>query len=112
MYGPKARCRWLVSPGHWAVRARVERLIGLVAGDVLDEEGDTGEGAAACGGGLGPGPFEAAMDDRVELRVERFDAGDRGVDQLQRLDLAGPDQGGEGRGVVITESIGHPRTVA
>src|SRR3954468_3601223 len=27
MYGPKARCRWLVSPGHWAVRARVERLI-------------------------------------------------------------------------------------
>jgi PadR family transcriptional regulator PadR len=27
MYGPRARCRWLVSPGRWAVRARVERLI-------------------------------------------------------------------------------------
>ena len=27
MYGPKVRCRWQVRPGHWAVRARVERLI-------------------------------------------------------------------------------------
>lgn len=24
---PGARCRWLVRPGHWAVRARVERFI-------------------------------------------------------------------------------------
>ena len=27
MHGPKVRCRWQVSPGHWEVRARVERLI-------------------------------------------------------------------------------------
>ena len=27
MYGPKVRCRWQIRPGHWAVRARVERLI-------------------------------------------------------------------------------------
>jgi PadR family transcriptional regulator, regulatory protein PadR len=27
VYGPKVRCRWQVRPGHWAVRARVERLI-------------------------------------------------------------------------------------
>jgi hypothetical protein len=51
---------------------------------------------------LGPGAFEAGVDDGVELRIERLDARDGGVDQLQRLDLAGPDQGGERRGVMIT----------
>ena len=27
MYGTKVRCRWQIRPGHWTVRARVERLI-------------------------------------------------------------------------------------
>jgi PadR family transcriptional regulator PadR len=27
VYGPKVRCRWQITPGHWTVKARVERLI-------------------------------------------------------------------------------------
>src|SRR5207244_8955857 len=55
--------------------ALVERLTGLVAGDVLDQERDTGERCSAptpsAGphpGGLVAGPLEAGVDHRVQLR--------------------------------------------
>ena len=56
---------------------------------------------------LGPGPFEPPVDHGVELGIHRLDAGDGGVDQLQRLDLAGPNQPGEADGIVITQDVDH-----
>jgi hypothetical protein len=50
---------------------------------------------------LGSGPFEPAMDDGVELRIDRLDAGDGGVDELEGLHLAGPDEPRQSNRVVI-----------
>jgi hypothetical protein len=89
----------------------VERFAGLMAGDVLDEERHAGQlpGARSVAWGsqvklpsLGPGPFEAAVDDSVELCIDRLDPGDGGVDQLQRLDLTRPDERRQPHRVVVT----------
>ena len=76
--------------------ALVVRLAGLLAAEVLEQERDTGEGPVGqVAARITTGPLELAMDHAVELRVERLDAGDRGVDELDGFDLAAPHQLGE-----------------
>ena len=56
-------------------------------------------------GGLGPGLFEAFMNDRVELRIERFGAGNGGIDQLEWRGLASADEFGLCGGIKVGESM-------
>ena len=41
-------------------------------------------------------------NDGVELRIDQLDPLDGGVDQFQRRDVAGPDQGAQPGGIVVT----------
>ena len=56
--------------------------------------------------GRGARPLEQRMDHRVHVVVQRFDARDRGVDQLDRLRVAAANERGLVGGVEIRE-IGH-----
>ena len=51
--------------------------------------------------GVDAGAFELAMDDRVECRVARLGALDRGVHQLAGMDVAAPDEVGQRGGVEV-----------
>ena len=89
--------------------AHVERVTGGGRPQVLQQEGHAPERAVGQVGGrrLLAGPVEALVDDGVELRVQGLDAGDGGVDQLERRRLAAADQVGLGHGVEAGEVIGH-----
>ena len=45
------------------------------------------------------------VDDRVELRVQPLGGGDRGLNELDRTDLAAPDQLGLRRGVECVQIV-------
>ena len=68
---------------------------------VLDEEGHTPEGPfrKICDGGVGP--IVQLVDHRIDTGVERLDSGDRGGDQILRLDLAVANQFGKSNSVVV-----------
>ena len=65
--------------------------------------------AERCVGGIGGGarPVEIAHDDRVDLGVERLDAGDRAVDQLARRNLPT----GERRHQLAGGAVCRPRLI-
>ena len=58
-------------------------------------------------GGL-PGPLVQRRHDGVEPRVQRLDSLDRGVDELERRNLAAPDQVRLAEGVETAELGGGP----
>ena len=87
--------------------AEVERLAGERTVEVLHQDRDAAERTVGRGVGLGVGAVVAPMDHRVELRVHRVDARERGVDQLARRGRAVADQRGLGGGVEHGEIVGH-----
>ena len=72
----------------------MERIAGGVAHRVLHEKGHAAERRVGRGQGARflARAVEALVDDRVEGRVQCFDAPDRGVDQLQWGGLATRDE--------------------
>ena len=57
--------------------------------------------------GFPSGSLELAMDHTVQLGVELLDALDGGVDEVERMDDAVPDQLGQGGRVVVGEHVSH-----
>jgi hypothetical protein len=89
----------------------VVRVAGRVAVEVLQHERHAGERPVGQRPGrFVEGPFEARVDDGVQLGVEPLDPLDRGLDQLHRCGLTVADQFGLGGGVERGE-IGHRRMV-
>src|SRR5690242_12436804 len=77
------------------------------AAEILVQDRYAPEGAVAGGvAGFLPRLVEAGPDDRVELRVECFDAGDRRLDEFLRANLTGADQLGLS-GRVEPRCVGH-----
>ena len=84
------------------------RFAQLLRSEVLEEKRHTGERAIRerpCG--LASGAVELPMDHGVDLRIERLDARDRGVDQLACSDIAVGHELGEPGCVVVVEEITH-----
>jgi hypothetical protein len=78
----------------------VVRVTGRARVEVLQHEGHTGERPVRQRPArLVEGPFEAPVDDGVQLGVEPLDPIDRGLDQLHRLGLTAADQFGLGSGI-------------
>ncbi len=88
-------------------RPRVVGLPGHRQRQVLDEEGHTAQRPAGERGELGPGPFVARPDHRVDLRVEPLDALNRRVDELFRRRIAAADEVGTGGRVEVGEVVGR-----
>jgi hypothetical protein len=78
--------------------------------EVLEYEGHTAERAfgerANC---FGAGLFESFVDDGIELRVQRLDAGDCRIDEFERRGLTAADERGLRSGIKWGEGIrgGH-----
>jgi hypothetical protein len=86
----------------------VVRLAGLLAAEVLEQKRNAAERTVRQGTRrVAAGPLELAMDHAVELPVDAFDPGDRGVDELDRLHLVAPHQVGERSRVQIAERVRH-----
>ena len=90
--------------------ALVVRLAGLLAADVLEQERHAAERTVGeWAAGFPPGALELPMDHAVQLRIERLDSRHRGVDELDRLDVAAANQLRQACRVVIPEDVAHHR---
>ena len=69
--------------------------------------GRPGASVGRRGARFGARPFEALVDDRVERRVQRLDARDRGVDELGRRHVAARDELGLRGRVEPGVGVGH-----
>jgi hypothetical protein len=81
---------------------RGQRCAGHHRQQILDQEGHAAQGA------VGQVPLrrlarlvEHGVDDGVDLRVARLDAGNGGLDQFQRRHLPGAHQFGQAERVVV-----------
>nr|WP_293248379.1 hypothetical protein [Nannocystis sp.] len=87
--------------------AAAQRGAGDGGEEVLEQEGDAGEGTLGQGlAGLGPGLLVHRGDDRVDARVDGLDALDDRLHELARVKLAGADERGEAEAVEFREGCG------
>ena len=86
--------------------AGVMGVAGAECMEVLEHERHTAERSVGkCSCCFGPGLFEPFVNDGIELRVQRLDAADGGVDQFQGRGLAAADTRSLGGGVEWSERI-------
>ncbi len=90
----------------------MQRFSGWPAEQVFHHERDAPEGAVRQVGGLGLDArlIKQGMNHRVELRIELFDPGNRGIDQLQGRSDARSDEFGLGGRIQIRKLVGHNGT--
>ena len=90
----------------------MQRFSRRTAEQVFHHKRHTAKGAVRQGGGLGLGArlLKQGVNHRVELGVELFDSGNRGIDQLQRRGLTCFDEFGLGGCIQIGELVWHDGT--
>ena len=103
--------RWSVVRVAKEGRPEVAGLAGHLRVEVLEQDRNATEGSVRKGAiGLVAGCGEPFVDDCVDRRVGRLDAGDGSLDQLPRRRLAVADPSGQLHGVVGNGDVGRSGT--
>ena len=94
------------------LHAIMQRLSGRPAEQVFHHKRHASKGAVRQVGGLGLGTrlVKQGVNHRVELGVELFDPGNRGIDQLQGRSLSVFDEFGLGGRIQIRKLVWHDGT--
>ena len=80
----------------------MKRLAAQLAHEILEHHRDAGKRRSPVNRRrLGPGPFVAAVDDRVEFGIELVDPGESCFHQLRWVQLPRSDRGGLGGGIEV-----------
>ena len=90
----------------------MQRFSGRPAEQVFHHKRHPAKGAVrqVGGPGLAAGLVKQGVNHRVEPRVELFDSGNRGIDQLQGRSLSVFDECGLGGCILIGELVWHDGT--